>query len=417
VLTRARDYFNSFDRRLWVLAGAWLVNGLGFSMVLPFLSLYLTKVRGITMSHVGVILLVAGLCRAFGQLVGGDVTHRLGCRAAIILAQVARVASYLVLAAVLHVEGPMLAIAALISFNYLTGAVFQCGADVLTARLTSGRQRVEAYGLTRVGLNAGWMSGPAIGAFLAKTPYSLLFLLAAIVSSTSLVMLFYLVRGVGAEKSGSSARRTMTALLGTFGNRAFMAFCAAWLVMSLLTSQLVSTLSVYTTEVTGITKFQLGWLYTINGLVCIVFQMPVAALLKRLRLTLVMAAGAAIYACGYVSFAWQAGFAGVVASVVVLTVGEIVVNPSATAMSSLLSKPGNLARNMGFFGLVRGIGFSLGPLIGGVLFDAYRGQPFTLWAVLSSFGAAAAVGFALLGLLRGVPRRTEDAGTDSSESR
>jgi len=412
MLNRARNYFASFDRRLWVLAASWMVNGLGFSMVLPFLSLYLTKVRGITMSQVGIILLIAGLCRAFGQLVGGDVTHRLGCRSAIILAQVARVASYVALAAVLHFEGPMPAIAALISCSYLAGAVFQCSADVLTARLTSGQQRVEAYGLSRVGLNVGWMSGPAIGAFLAKTPYSLLFLLAAIVSSTSLVMIFFLVRGVGDTRSGISTRRTMTALLGALANRTFLVFCGAWLLMTLLTSQLVSTISVYTTEVTGISKFQLGWLYTVNGLICIVFQMPMAALLKRLRLPAVMVMGALIYACGYLSFAWQAGFAGLIASVVVITVGEIIVNPSATAMSSLLSKPENLARNMGFFGLVRGVGFAVGPLVGGVLFDVYRGQPIRLWTVLASFGVAAAVGFTVLGMLRGVPRGQTGAGPE-----
>jgi predicted MFS family arabinose efflux permease len=395
VISRLRYYLTAFDRRLWVLAGAWLVNGLGFSMTLPFLALYLTEERGITMSQVGMILLVAGLCRAFGQLVGGDVTHRVGPRRAILGSQILRVLSYLALAGCIHCGAPMLWIAGLISFSYLVGAVFQCGADVLTAHLTEGRQRVEAYGLTRVGMNVGWMSGPAIGAFLARTPYSLLFLLAAGVASTCVVMVYFLARE---RRSGSaSGRFSMAGLRAVFTNRTFVLFCLIWLVLTVLTSQLVSTISKYTTEVTGISKFQLGWLYTVNGLVCIVLQMPVATFIKRFRLTSSLVLGSLIYVIGYTSFAWQAGFAGAVLSVVILTLGEVVVNPAGAAMASLLSKPENMARNMGAFGLARGLGYSLGPWIGGVLFDAFEASPLVLWGGVSGFGLLAAAGFLLLG--------------------
>jgi predicted MFS family arabinose efflux permease len=337
---------------------------------------------------------VAGLCRAFGQLVGGDVTHRVGPRRAILGSQTLRVLSYLALAGCIHYGASMLWIAALISLSYLVGAVFQCGADVFTAQLTEGRQRVEAYGLTRVGMNVGWMSGPAVGAFLARTPYSLLFLLAAAVASTCVLMVYFLAHD--RRSASASGRFSMAGLRAIFTNRTFVLFCVIWLVLTVLTSQLVSTISKYTTEVTGITKFQLGWLYTVNGLVCIVLQMPVATFIKRFRLTSSLILGSLIYAVGYTSFAWQAGFSGAVLSVVILTLGEVIVNPAGTAMASLLSKPENMARNMGAFGLARGLGYSLGPWIGGMLFDAFDTSPLALWGGVSIFGLVAATGFLLL---------------------
>ena len=98
MLKRARDYAASFDRRLWALCAAWVLNGLGYSMVLPFLSLYLTRERDVSMSQVGTVLLVAGLFRTFGQSVGGTVVHRLGCMRAIVGSQAVQLLSYLALA-------------------------------------------------------------------------------------------------------------------------------------------------------------------------------------------------------------------------------------------------------------------------------------------------------------------------------
>ncbi len=404
MLTRVRYYLTSFDRRLWVLAGAWLVNGLGFSMTLPFLSLYLHVDRGVSMKWVGTVFLAAGLCRTIGQLPGGMLTDVLGPKKTIILAQLGRVASYLALAAGMALDWPLVAVGALISVSYFAGAVFQTAADVFTARITSGRQRVEAYGLSRVGLNLGWMCGPAVGAFLAKTPYSLLFLLSAGVVAVSVAAVTALVRdqSIGARPPGGGfSPREMSAVLrdGTF-----VTFCAAFMVVTMLMSQLVSTMSIYTTKTAGLTRFELGLLYTINGGVCILLQMPVAAWLKRFPLTASLAAGSLIYAAGYLSMAGALGFAGAATSVVIVTLGEVITNPPASALASLLSPPEKLGRNMGFFGAARGLGFALGPWIGGMLFDVFETRPLALWGSVACFGLAAAIAFVLLGRFGRIPK-------------
>lgn len=399
MLSRLRTYVRKFDRRLWVLSGSWLVNGLGYSMTLPFLTLYLAHERKVPMTWVGALFLIAGLGRTGGQLLGGRLADLLGRKRAIMLAQVMRVLSYLALGGCVAVGASLFAIGVFFVLNYMCGALFQCAADVLVADLTEGDHRVEAYGLMRVGLNLGWAAGPAIGAFLARTPFSLLFFLSAGVAAVGTTTVLLFVR----EAEEHPARESSPAwnMRGILKERPFLAFCAVYMILAVLMSQLVSTISIYTREVTGVTQTQLGWLYTINGLICIAMQMPVAACARRFRMTGALVAGSLVYAAGYLMLAWRAGFGGAVACIVVITMGEVIVNPPATALASLLSSKRNMGRNMGVFGLARGLGFALGPMLGGVLFQHFRGSPLVLWGAVAAVGAVAALGF--LGLrARGV---------------
>ena len=44
---------------------------IGFSICIPFLALYLYQDRGLSMTLVGIIILVGGLCSAISQALGG----------------------------------------------------------------------------------------------------------------------------------------------------------------------------------------------------------------------------------------------------------------------------------------------------------------------------------------------------------
>ena len=48
---------------------------------------------------------------------------------------------------------------------------------------------------------------------------------------------------------------------------------------------------------------------------------------------------------------------------------------------------------MGFFALSQTLGWSLSPLFGGVLLDAFPTQPRLLWGIIASVGVIAAIGF------------------------
>jgi predicted MFS family arabinose efflux permease len=66
-----------YDRGIWTITVIDLITAAGFSISVPFLSLYLYQERGISMTLVGTALLISGLISAVTQMLGGMLSDRL----------------------------------------------------------------------------------------------------------------------------------------------------------------------------------------------------------------------------------------------------------------------------------------------------------------------------------------------------
>src|SRR5450755_2041863 len=70
-------------RAYWVLWSGMLVNRLG-SFVVPFLALYLTRVRGLSIGAAGVIVALWGAGSLASGPIGGILTDRVGRRSTLL---------------------------------------------------------------------------------------------------------------------------------------------------------------------------------------------------------------------------------------------------------------------------------------------------------------------------------------------
>jgi MFS family permease len=107
-----------------------------------------------------------------------------------------------------------------------------------------------------------------------------------------------------------------------------------------------------------------------------------------------MAAGALLYALGVGSVALGTKFAHFWLSVVVLTIGEMLLVPTGTTLAANLSPPDMRGRYMGFYGLTWTVSIGLGPVIGGFLNDQIG--PLAIWYGGLAAGLAAALGYLIL---------------------
>ncbi|MBL7985010.1 MAG: MFS transporter, partial [Flavobacteriales bacterium] len=69
--------FAGFSRGIWLLTFITFVNRAG-TMVVPFMSLYLTKDMGLSLDQVGWIMSCFGAGSVLGSWVGGKLTDKLG---------------------------------------------------------------------------------------------------------------------------------------------------------------------------------------------------------------------------------------------------------------------------------------------------------------------------------------------------
>jgi len=95
------------------------------------------------------------------------------------------------------------------------------------------------------------------------------------------------------------------------------------------------------------------------------------------------------------SVAWGWNFPTFLVSMVLLTIGEMITLPTSTALTANLAPPAMLGRYMSVYGLTWGIGFEIGPAVGGFLNDNLT--PVAIWHGGLAIGLAATFGFVLLG--------------------
>jgi MFS family permease len=206
-----RDLFRRFDRAVWSLALTQLITSAGFSLALPFLSLYLSRERGLSMSLVGTIMLLAAFAGALGQFLGGDLSDRFGRKPVLLGAILFRILVFMGLAFLIFREGRIWGIVLTYMAVRLSGGLATPPVSALLADLTVGK-RVEGYGLLRVGANVGWALGPALGGCLAsRFPYAFLFLFGAIATFLALLLVLFWVQEPGTRAVAAAARGTFMA--------------------------------------------------------------------------------------------------------------------------------------------------------------------------------------------------------------
>jgi len=343
------------------------------------------------MTLVGVILLAAGLCSAVSQALGGALSDRFGRRPVLLIAASVSIFLFAGLAVLIGISAPVWAI----TLAYIAGrsilTITRPVISAMVADLTSKGKLTEAYGILRIGANIGWAAGPAIGGYLAAfLPYGWLFGVPVLTSGIVSLIVFFFVH----ESSRRTNRRVgVHSILPPAGDRAFLAFTMVSLLLFIVMGQMASTLSIFAVVKVEFSYAQYGLLLTLNGLIVIFFQYPVTLALRRLAKFRALILGCLLYGVGYLSLGWITQFGWALGAMAIVTAGEIINSPVALSVIGELSPQDQRGRYMGFFGLSETIGIAMGPLVGGLLLDAFPSDMRLVWAPIALIALIAAVGY------------------------
>jgi len=257
---------------------------------------------------------------------------------------------------------------------------------------------IETYGFLRVALNLGWAVGPAAGGYLATfLPYAWLFGVAALITILGFLFVLLFLR----ESFQKTSKQTVSpGILSVARDRTFLIFTGLSFLVLLVAGQMMSTLSIFSVDRMGFSTAQYGLLLTVNGLVVILFQYPVARWVSRMAKSKVLFFGSLLYGIGYLFFGWVGGFALAISAMVILTVGEIISSPVALSVVAGLSPEKHRGRYMGFYELSHTLGFTAGPLLGGLLLDSFPTDSWPIWGTIALIALLAGIGFYWMGIKR-----------------
>lgn len=390
-LNRIRQATAGYPRQFWPLFWGLLVNATGTSIVWPFMTIYMRQQLRIPLMSVTLLFTLNSVTGLAATSVAGPLVDRFGRKGAMMLSLVVGGATL----AVMSRAGTLPVWVVLMAISGATGPLYRVGSNAMVADLIEPERRAAAYALLRMISNLGVAIGPSIGGFVTSVSYALAFYIAAGASGLfTLLILFFVTETVPRKKKPVEQPEGNTGYGPLLRDRPFLAFCGVYTLAGMAYSLMMVLLPVYAKENFGVPENQYGFIMATNAAMVVLFQYSVTRVTEGYRHLPVLAAGSLFYALGVGSVALGWNFPTFLGSMVVLTIGEMIMIPTSTALTANLAPPEMRGRYMSVYGLTWGAGFGIGPVIGGFLNDNLA--PVTIWYGGLAMGLGAALGFVLL---------------------
>ncbi len=380
--------FPALDRRIWILAAARFVVTAGFAVVMPFLAMHLAVERQIPVLQIGMLWTVVGACSASMQWVSGQVADRIGRRPVIISAMIVRSLNLAALGWAVGSHASFLAIGALCVINGAMRAFYDPVASAVLASLTLPEERVAAFSLHRVGSSLGWAAGPMAATFAADVSYGLLFYVAAPLTLIAAAAMAT-IRETRPEKVQPKMR--VSELLAFRKDKPFVRFLWATAAFYLLQTQMYHIMAIYAAKYLGLNRAQVATLFTLNGILVVLLQLPSVRLIRRIGTTGALVLGSLGYFASYLGCCMAIGYFSLLCCVALITFCEIIALPSQQTAVTEMAPHNSVAAYAGLYGLVQGAAQTVGPIFGTSLIEFV--SPRGAWIILAILGLAAAFGY------------------------
>jgi len=392
MFSRFTVYVRQFEVNFWILSAGWFVSALGFALSIPFISIYFNAELGLSITEVGLFFGVMAIIRSVFQVVGGEISDRMDRRQILIQTQAIRSLALVMLAVSIAMNWGFWPISIFLTLNSIVGAIFQPVANAMVSDILPQSKRLDGFAITRSASNLGWAVGPAMGGFLAHQSYALLFLIAAVVTTMASIVFQIFLKSVPYERASNKFR--LTDLIAIKDDPIFATHITLTFILFLVVAQLIAPFSLYAVQIVGISEVQLGFLFSLNGLLVVLAQVPITRLLNKTRLTTQLILGSVIYAIGYTLTGMVSTFVLFAITISIVTLGEITMSPPSLTLTSRMSPRGRTGRYMGIYGFVTAAGWSFGPLYGGLILDYLAHEtPALAWMVISSLALLSALGY------------------------
>lgn len=386
---RLSKIYNDFPNKFWLVVLTSFIDVIGNTLLFPFFSLYITQKFGVGMTQAGIVLGSFSAFGLIGSMVGGALTDKFGRKSLILFGLVFSAVSTLSL-------GLVNEFAVLIPLSVVIGLLSNIAGparQAMVADLLPEDKRQEGFGILRVVANMSWIIGPTIGGFIADRSFFTLFVLDALISCVVALIFFFYISETKPETTGESESilKTFAGYRVVLKDYAYLAFLFVSMLMGLVYQQLYNSLSVYLRDSHGIHPQGYGFLMSTSAITVIILQFMTTRLIKKKPPFLMMALGVFFYMIGFGMFGFVTAFWLFAAAVVIITIGEMVIMPTASALATNFAPEDMRGRYMAVFGLSWAIPATVGPSAAGLILDNYN--PNLLWYVGAGICAVSVASF------------------------
>ncbi|ASK62691.1 MFS transporter [Virgibacillus phasianinus] len=357
---------------IWLLAIATTINVTGASFLWPLNTIYMHNELEKSLAFAGFILMFNQGASIAGNMIGGMLFDKLSAFRTIMIGMSIAFAASAVMS-VYHSIVPYSILLVLIGFG--AGMTWPVMFAMAGSVWPQGGRR--AFNAIYVAQNLGVALGASLGGYIASISFNYIFIANALLFAVFLVIVLTTFRGMDKERDRQMNTTILEQNLTIKNKSAFTALlilCTGFLVCWLAYSQWQSTIASYTQDV-GIGLEQYSMLWAINGFLIVLGQPLLKLIIDRVTSTKKQIyIGNSIIIAAFIIVMFAEAFTLFAVSMVILTVGEMILWPAIPTLANELAPKGRAGFYQGFVNSVAAAGRMAGPLIGGLIVDLYSIQ-------------------------------------------
>ncbi|MDO5090336.1 MAG: MFS transporter [Cardiobacteriaceae bacterium] len=385
--TPLRDLLAYRERpQLFVLLIYQCITIVGFTLLMPLVSVHFVSDIGMTAAVVGLALAIRQISQQGLTFIGGMLADRYGLKPILCTGLIIRATGFFLLGfATTH---PAFFIALLLTG--LGGALFDAPFQAATVALTRADERREFYLLANYLGGIAATLGPLLGMVLLWIDFRVVGIAAGscFLANVIVALRYFPNTRPPTADDGDNTPQLKRLMRDKIYLRFVAILCGYWFVVM----QINISFPLLAEALTGSKSSASLFFVFSTGLTLILQYFLVRRLQRRWQSHQLLIAGTLIMTLGTLLLGTSGNFAIFLGWIAVYSVGFLVSRPMLDVLIAHLAHPKALGLYVGFSGVSIGIGGGLGNFIGGWLYDLGRdlALPMLPWSVFAVIGIATA---------------------------
>ena len=392
LLSIYKNAYSGLTPASWWLSLVMLINRSG-TMVIPFMSLYLTKSLGYSLSHAGIVMALFGVGAICGGYLGGRLSDKFGFYYIQLIALAGGGVLFIIL-------GQMKSFPLICTFTFLLSLVndaFRPANSIAIAQYSNEENRTRSFSLNRLSINLGWAAGGSLGGFIASRNYELLFWVDGITNIGAAILLLNVLspsRNIQTPKKHEPVIRDKSQSASK--DKHYLVFIVLNTVFAYCFFQLFTTIPVFYKDDLKLNEQFIGIVMALNGVLIALFDRGTVHRLEGKRNELsYISTGVFIVALSFLVFNVLPGTAVLaIFAMLLCTVGEILSMPFMNTFWIGRSNDNNRGQYAALYTISWSIAQVLGPGTGAQIADHYGFN--VLWWIISGLLILSVFGYKLL---------------------
>ena len=394
MFTKIKSTYKEYPKEFKVLVLATFIDRLGAFILFPFYSLYITSHFGVGMVEVGILFSIFSIGNIIGGTLGGALADKYGRRKMILLGLVVSGTSNVMMGLIndlylFYIVG---------SISGLVGNIGGPARQAMIADILPKEQRAEGFGILRVALNLSAVVGPLLGGFVATQSYLLLFIIDAVSSAITALIVYLVIPETKPQKQLGEPEESMAqTLIGykeVLKDWVFVLFLLTSAIVVLVYMQMNSTLSVFLRDVHGFPEQGFGWLLSMNAIMVVFLQFWISKKVSKYPPMKVMAYGGLFLMVGFGMYGFISEVYLFFIAMAIITVGEMIWFPVGQVAVASFAPEDKRGRYMAVFQFQWAIPNLFGVLAAGLVMEFIG--PNWVWYLAGILSIISIIGFLML---------------------